>query len=312
MTSATPATRERVLVVGGTGHLGGKVVTELLRRGRTVSALVRPGTDPSRLEAQGVEIASGDMLDLDSLLAAMTGVDAVISTAAGYTRRSKQALEIDTVGNANLAEAAARVRVGRFVLTSILTSDQTPQVSHFWHKKLTEDHLEERGVPFIALRPGAFLDQVTMMSGDPFTTRRLSWIGSSTVPLTFVLTTDLAGYLAGAVDADITPGERVDIGWDRAVSMQDIADIAGRLVGERISVRAAPAIVLRAIGLVVPPMKDLAAMVEWFATGRYVADTTRQAELFGPVPAAEDAIARFAESLGHHVTAGTGPAPGTA
>jgi uncharacterized protein YbjT (DUF2867 family) len=312
MTSASPADRNRVLVVGGTGHLGGKVVAELLARGKAVSALVRPGSDPGPLEAKGVEIATGDMLDLDSLLAAMAGVDAVISTAAGYTRRGPQALAIDTVGNANLAEAAGRARVDRFVLTSILTSDQTPQVSHFWHKKLTEDHLEERGVPFVALRPGAFLDQVTTMSGDPFTTHKLSWIGSSTVPLTFVLTTDLAGYLAQAVDADIASGERVDIGWDRPVSMQEVADIAGDLVGERISVRAAPAVLLRGVGLVVPQMKDLAAMVDWFATGRYVADTTRQAELFGPVPTAEGAIARFAESLGHRATAGTAPAPGTA
>lgn len=310
MTSTSPADRNRVLVVGGTGHLGGKVVTELLSRGKTVSALVRPGTDPSGLASKGVEIASGDMLDLDSLLAAMGGMDAVISTAAGYTRRSKQALEIDTIGNANLAEAASRVGVDRFVLTSILTCDQTPQVSHFWHKKLAEDHLEERGVPFVALRPGAFLDQVTTMSGDPFTTGRLRWIGSSAVPLTFVLTTDLANYLAQAVDADVTPGERIDIGWDRPVSMQGVAGIAGGLVGKRITVRAAPAILLRTIGMVVPQLKDLAAMIDWFATGGYVADTTRQAEVFGPVPTAEDAIARFAEGLGHTTGLETRDGPG--
>ncbi len=41
------------------------------------------------------------------------------------------------------------------------------------------------------------------MGGDPFRTGRLRWIGSATVPLTFVLTTDLAGYLVRAVDANI-------------------------------------------------------------------------------------------------------------
>jgi hypothetical protein len=40
-------------------------------------------------------------------------------------------------------------------------------------------------------------------------------------------------------------------------------------------------------------------MVDWFDTGNYVADTTRQGEVFGPVPTAEDAVARFAGSLGH-------------
>jgi uncharacterized protein YbjT (DUF2867 family) len=294
-----------VLVVGATGHLGGKVVDALIAGGKTVRALVRPGSDAAGLEAKGVEIARGDMLDLDSVVAAMTGADAVVSTAAGYTRRDKKAEEIDTVGQANLARAATGVR--RFVLTSILTSDQTPGVPHFWHKKLAEDKLEELGVPFVALRPGAFLDQVTQMSGDPFEKRRLSWFGTKTVPLTFVLTTDLAGYLAAAVDAEVGDAERIDIGWDRPVSMQEIADIATRLVGEPITVRSVPMGLLRAVGAVVGPfspmVKDMGAMLAWFETGQYVADTTRQAEVFGPVPTAEDAVARFAESLGHQVAA---------
>jgi uncharacterized protein YbjT (DUF2867 family) len=245
------------------------------------------------------------MLDLDSLVAAMTGVDAVISTAAGYTRRDKQAEEIDTIGQANLARAASGVGVRRFVLTSILTSDQTPNVPHFWHKKLAEDELERLGVPFVALRPGAFLDQVVQISGDPFEKKRFLWFGTKTVPLTYVLTSDLAGYLAAAVDADVRAGERIDIGWDRAVSMQDVAGIASALVGGTIKVRTVPAGLLHAVGAVagrfMPAIKDLSAMFDWFQTGNYVADTSRQAEVFGAVPTAEDAIARFAESLGHEV-----------
>lgn len=292
-----------VLVVGGTGHVGGKVVDELLARGKSVRALVRPGSDASKLEAKGVDIARGDMLDLDSLVAAMTGADAVITSAAGYTRRDKRALEIDTTGNTNLAVAASRTGVRRFILVSILTSDQTPDVPHFWHKKLTEDKLEELGVPFVALRPGAFLDQITQMGGDPFEKKRLTWFGTKTVPLTFVLTSDLAGYLAAAVDADIADGERIDIGWDRAVSMQDIADLASTFAGEQVRVRSMPAGLVHALGALmgpfVPMVKDMSSMLAWFETGKYVADTSRQAEVFGPVPTAENAVARFARSLGH-------------
>lgn len=161
----------------------------------------------------------------------MDGADSVITTAAGYTRHSKgDTPQIDTVGNSNLAEAAGRTRVRRFVLTSILTCDQTLHVPHFWHKKLAEDRLEELGVPFVALRPGAFLDQVTRFGGDPFSKGRLTWLGSSRVPLTFVLTADLAGYLAAATDAVGIDGQRIDIGWDRPVSMQEVARISGRLL----------------------------------------------------------------------------------
>jgi uncharacterized protein YbjT (DUF2867 family) len=295
-----------VLVVGGTGMLGSQVATELLKRGKQVRALVRPGSDASRLEAAGAEIARGDMMDAWSLLRAMEGADAVVTSAAGYTRHRKgDTPQTDIVGNSNLVEAASRSGVRRFVLTSILTCDQTPQVPHFWHKKLTEDRLEALGVPFVALRPGAFLDLVTRFGGDPIRKGRLSWFGSPRIPLTFVLTADLAGYLADAVDAPGVEGRRIDIGWDRPVGMQDIADIAGRLTGRTIRVRSVPAGVLEVAGTLLAPVnamaKDTAAMIAWFQTGRYVADTTLQRQFFGEPPTAEDAVRRLIAGLGHTV-----------
>jgi uncharacterized protein YbjT (DUF2867 family) len=296
-----------VLVVGGTGFLGGQVVTELLSRGKRVRALVRPASDPAGLQRAGVEIAHGDMMDPPSLLRAMDGTDAVISTAAGYTRHSKgDTDEIDRTGNRNLADAASRTGVHRFVLTSILTCDQTPQVPHFWHKKLAEDRLEELGVPFVSLRPGAFVDMITRM-GDPFAKRRLMWAGSPTIPLTYVLTQDMAGYLADAVDAPGLDGQRIDIGWDRPVSMKEIAEISGQLLGQPIRVRSVPAGVINFAGSVVgrfsPMVRDLAAMIRWIQSGRYVADPSRQREVFGDVPTAEEAIARLLRSLRHTITA---------
>ena len=298
---------EPVLVVGGTGLLGGQVATALLSRGRRVRALVRPTSDAGRLEQAGVEIARGDMMDLASLRQAMDGADAVISTAAGYTRHSKgDTADIDTIGNRNLADAASQTGVRRFVLTSILTCDKTPQVPHFWHKKLAEDRLEQAGVPFVSLRPGAFLDMITQMGGgDPFAKRRLMWFGDPTVPLTFVLTSDLAGYLADAVDAPGVDGQRIDIGWDRPVSMQEIAGISGDLLGQPVRVRAVPSGVINTAAAVVgrfnPAVKDMGQMLRWFRTGQYCADPTRQREVFGSVPTAEDAIARLIRSLGHSI-----------
>jgi uncharacterized protein YbjT (DUF2867 family) len=295
-----------VVVVGGTGMLGGQVVTALLSRGKRVRALVRPVSDAARLERAGVEIARGDMMDPASLLRAMDGADAVVTTAAGYTRHSKgDTAEIDRTGNSNLADAASRAGVRRFVLTSILTCDQTPQVPHFWHKKLAEDRLEVLGVPFVSLRPGAFLDQITRM-GDPFAKRRLMSFGSPTMPLTYVLTSDVAGYLADAVDAPGVDGQRIDIGWDRPVSMQEIAKISGWLLGQQVRVRTIPAGLINTVTAVVgrfnPMVKDLGEMMRWFQTGRYIADQTRQREVFGQVPTAEDAISRLVRSLGHTVT----------
>jgi uncharacterized protein YbjT (DUF2867 family) len=268
-------------------------VSRLLAGGKHVRALVRPGSDASRLEELGATITRGDMMDPESLVSAMDSVDAVITSAAGYTHhREGDSPVIDTVGNTNLVHAASRAGIRRFVLTSILTCDQTPEIPHFWHKKLTEDRLEELGVPFVALRPGAFLEQITRF-GDPFSEGRLMSFGSPSVPLTYVLASDLAGYLAAAVDASGVEGQRIDIGWDRPVTMQDIADISAEMLGRPIQ------LVLSPISPASPMAKDLGAMIDWFGTGRYVADTSRQREVFGPPPTAEDAVARLLTSLGH-------------
>ena len=72
-------------------------------------ALVPPGSDASRLEAKVVEIARGDMLDLDLLVRAMEGAYAVITTAAGYTRARKNAHR----RRANLSAAPAMQDVAR-------------------------------------------------------------------------------------------------------------------------------------------------------------------------------------------------------
>ena len=98
-----------VLVVGATGDLGGRVVRELLARGKRVRAFVRPGSDAAKLETQGVEIVRGDMLDPASLDPAMLGMDAVVTSAIGYSHRKKgDSLKTDFEGNRNLVDAAKR------------------------------------------------------------------------------------------------------------------------------------------------------------------------------------------------------------
>jgi uncharacterized protein YbjT (DUF2867 family) len=101
------------------------------------------------------------MLDPSSLDAAFAGVDAVVTSAAGYTKRRKTDTDrTDTEGNRNLADAAHRAGIRRFVFLGILQSDLARDVPHFWHKVETEQHLDELGVPYVSLRPGAFFDQL--------------------------------------------------------------------------------------------------------------------------------------------------------
>jgi hypothetical protein len=95
--------------------------------------------------------------------------------------------------------------------------------------------------------------------------------------------------------------------------MQQIAQISGRLLSQQIRVRTIPAGLINTAAAVLgrfnPMVKDLAAMMRWFQTGKYVADPARQGEVFGEVPTAEDAISRLIRSLGHGVSDGADVMP---
>lgn len=133
-------------------------------------------------------------------------------------------------------------------------------------------NFSELGVPFVALRSGAFLYQIAAMGGSPFEKRSAMWLGDATVTLTFVLTDDLAKYLAAAVDADVKDGERIDIdiGWSRPISMREFGEIDSRHATGRINVRAIPRKLLTAVAKMIgrwqPLVPDMASMAKWFDT----------------------------------------------
>ncbi|TDO54627.1 putative NAD(P)-binding protein [Kribbella sp. VKM Ac-2527] len=109
-----------ILVVGGTGELGGRVAGLLHQQGKEVRCLVRPGSDDKRLRALGIEVTRGDLTDPAGLPAACAGITAVVATATVIGRRLAGARrptihEVDEVGMTALVSAADQADVERFV-----------------------------------------------------------------------------------------------------------------------------------------------------------------------------------------------------
>jgi len=303
MAEAANARSGPVLLVGATGDLGGRTLHALRARGKTVRALVRPGSDVTGLPSDGVEIVRGDMLDPASLGPAMSGVSAVVTSAIGYSRRRKgDSLRTDNEGNRNLVDAARRASVPRFILTSILACDQAPQVPHFWAKKLTEDYLQQSGVPFVALRPGAFLSAPTgrfrnfmlaaLQKGE------VLGMTKGGVRITYISPDEVARALAIAVDEPKALGRCIDLGSDRPLSGEELAELVGTLLHRPMRLRSFGGGGMRFGALFSPGLRDLLKMVEFFQTGRYIADTRVQAELFGPVPKVDVAARQLLAGLG--------------
>jgi dihydroflavonol-4-reductase len=123
----------RVLVTGASGLVGNNVARLLLERGIAVRVLARSTSNPRTLEGLGVEVAPGDVRDMDSVRAAVSGVEAVVHAAAqvqiGWTGL-EQARAINVDGTRNVARAACQRGIGMVHVSSVdalgLGSIETP------------------------------------------------------------------------------------------------------------------------------------------------------------------------------------------
>jgi len=109
----------KVLVTGATGKVGSRLSKRLAQRGDRVRALVRDATRAAALREARIELVTGDLLDADSLAAAVRGVDAVVHCAAFFRgATAEQAHAVNDLGSQQLAIAARAAAVKRFIFTS--------------------------------------------------------------------------------------------------------------------------------------------------------------------------------------------------
>lgn len=109
----------KILVTGATGKVGSRLSKRLAARGHHVRALVREPARAADLREAHIELAEGDLLNVDSLAAAVQGIEAVVHCAAFFRGATpEQAHAVNDIGTQNLARAACAAAVKRFIFTS--------------------------------------------------------------------------------------------------------------------------------------------------------------------------------------------------
>ncbi|WP_424196171.1 SDR family oxidoreductase [Ampullimonas aquatilis] len=142
-----------ILVIGATGRVGHQVVQQLVKRGAKVRVLVR---NPSKTGfSANVEVVQGDLLDIDSLRAAFSGVSTFFLLNAVAADEFTQALITLNI--------ALESGVKRVVYLSVIHSDRFVNVPHFAVKLGAERMIEQMGFSATILRPAYFIDNELMI-----------------------------------------------------------------------------------------------------------------------------------------------------
>jgi predicted dehydrogenase/nucleoside-diphosphate-sugar epimerase len=229
-----PIRRPTVLVVGGTGFIGRRLVRSLADRGIGVRVLSRGAASAElALSAVPVEIVQGGHDDPAVLAKALAGIEVVYHLAKASAQRWQDYVAGDIEPTRALAEAALAHGVKRFVYTGTIDSHYSagagdvidsdtpldPRIAsrnlYARSKAACEAVLmkmqRERGLPLIIFRPGVVIGEgsppahwgVGMFHSD---TRAQLWgDGASKLPL--VLVDDVAEALALAIDAPGIEGQ---------------------------------------------------------------------------------------------------------
>lgn len=134
--------KRKVLITGATGETGHTAVTESIRRGLDVRAMVHARDDRfAALEKQGAEIVTGDLHEIDTIRQAMEG-----------------AVASHIVYPVNLGWSAREAGVGAVVNLSQRSASRTSRSDSCRDTWVAEQVLNWSGLLVTHLRPTCFLE----------------------------------------------------------------------------------------------------------------------------------------------------------
>ncbi len=215
----------RVLVTGGTGYVGGRLIEAFERRGIAVRALARrPAALRSRV-APSTEVVEGDVLDRASLGRALAGIETAYYLVHSMGATADFA-DLDRQGAANFGLAARAAGVHRIVYLGGLGDPVDDLSPHLRSRHETGEILRDSGVPVIELRASIIIGSGSLsFEMIRALTERLPvmicprWVDIAAQPIAI---DDVMAYLVAAADLPADAGGVYEIGGPDVVSYGDI------------------------------------------------------------------------------------------
>ncbi|MEP0699458.1 MAG: NAD(P)H-binding protein [Nitratireductor sp.] len=299
---------QTIVILGAAGRIGDAAARAFLDAGWRVKGVAR-GAKGAAL-APGVEAVQANAFDREALAAACLGADIVLNALnPAYTEWEEKVLPMAE----NVIFAAERAGATHMVPGNVYnfgyeigleTTEDAPQVAstpkariRIAMEELFAARARERGVRTIVLRAGDFYGGQKPESWlDIFILAKLrknifTWPGPTDVPHAFAYLPDLARAFVMVAEnrGGLATFERFHLAGHTLTGAQFKA-ATEQALGRALTRRGVPWTLVRAGGLFVPLLREVAAMSYLWRTAHSL-DGGRFARLIGPEPTTEPATA---------------------
>jgi uncharacterized protein YbjT (DUF2867 family) len=293
-----------VLVTGGTGFVGPKIVHALRAADRPVRVLARKPEKQERLRAWGCEVVQGDMTDAESLKRAVAGCEAVVHLVSLPPFADPKATQlVMEQGTRDLLAAAKEAGVRRFVLMSALgVTEETRDRSAYNNAKWEDEQaVQASGLDFTIFRPSfVFGPDGGLLPGLLRLTR---WSPLTPIPserrLQPIWGEDVAAYFARSLEIGAKGNGIWELGGPDQVTWGELYERLRRVAGKRRLAFQMPGGLLRAgaaVGQLLPPLRGAPGAVAMLEHDDNVTDISPAVEAFGIAPISLDDQLRRAAS----------------
>ncbi len=196
-----------ILVAGGTGNLGGRIIKALIARGAEVRAIVRNGSEPEKipkLTALGAKVITVDLSDVEELKQACQGTSCVVSALAGLH-------ETIVDSQIKLLDAAISAGVPRFIpsdFASDFTKLPTGENRNFDLRKEFHQYLDKSSIAATSILNGAFANEILNSNTPLYDVKNHSvgyWGDNPDWKIDFTTMDNTADYTAAAAIDVSTP-----------------------------------------------------------------------------------------------------------
>lgn len=279
-----------ILVAGGTGTLGTRLLPLLADRGLDVRILSRKHGKAPPLLGDRVKILDGDVRDPRIVEQAMDGARTVISAITGFGMdRDVSPRTVDWEGNANLIGAAKTAGVEHFILLSVCQAGPDHPIELFRMKDRAEEALRASGLAWTIIRPTAYMETWVGILGAPLlTTGSTRIFGRGENPINFVSADDVAGFVDLAVSDHATRGATVEVGGPENHTMNQLVETLQASTGVGGKVSHIPLPMMRVMAAVLrpfnPTMADLTAAAIVMDTRDMTFDASATRSLYPSIP----------------------------